>query len=79
MEEDPEKQFLDDNDMQRFVTLAVIMLLQLTYSEVGCSANLLYHSILLYLSILLIFQSLEGSRNKLLHLHLIRDQFFPHL
>lgn len=72
--EDPEKQFLDDNDMERFVvTLVVTMLLQLTYSEVGCSANLLYHSILL------IFQSLEGSRNKLLHLHLIKDQFFPHL
>lgn len=71
--EDPEKQFLDDNDMERFVTLVVNMLLQLTYSEVGCSANLLYHNILL------IFQSLEGSRNKLLHLHLIKDQFFPHL
>lgn len=52
--EDPEKQFLEENDMERFVVLVVIILFLLTYSEVGYSTNLLYHNILLT------FPNLEG-------------------
>lgn len=71
--EDAEKRFLEENDLEGFVALAVIILLPLTYAEVGYSTILLYHNIPLT------FRSLGGSRNKLQQILLIRRLFLLHL
>lgn len=71
--EDAEKRFLEDNDLEGFVVLAVIILLPLTYAEVDYSTILLCHSIPLT------FRNLGGSRNKLRRLLLIGRLFLLHL
>lgn len=71
--EDAEKRFLEENDLEGFVVLAVIILLPLTYAGVGYSTILLCHNIPLT------FRSLGGSQNKLQQLLLIRRLFLLHL
>lgn len=71
--EDAEKRFLEENDIERFVASIIIIWLSLKYKGVDYSTNLLCHNILLT------FRSLEGSRNKLPRLLLIRRQFILHL
>lgn len=72
--EDAEKRFLEENDLERFVVfMVIILLLPLTYAEVGHS------TILLYRNIPLTSRILGGSRIRLIRLLLVRHQFLLHL